>query len=170
MIILSADLFSRHDEQGGSLPVLFRCMYEGDVYSSIGAEGAAGPGGDPDIGRSLGLCPRTPGFKTPTGKHRGDCGKSSRRGCRTNIGSGIIHGGRSKPVKWNGEGGIRTRETGLYPSAGLANRCIQPLCHLSKSFIRNNFYSVAQQPNPLTTTLTTPATPGNPFWSSTLGR
>ena len=34
-----------------------------------------------------------------------------------------------------GEGGIRTRDTGLTPYDGLANRCLQPLGHLSKSFI-----------------------------------
>jgi len=32
----------------------------------------------------------------------------------------------------NGEGGIRTRGTPMKAYAGLANRCIQPLCHLSK--------------------------------------
>jgi hypothetical protein len=32
----------------------------------------------------------------------------------------------------NGEGGIRTRGRGLYPYDGLANRCLQPLGHLSK--------------------------------------
>ena len=32
----------------------------------------------------------------------------------------------------NGEGGIRTRETGINPSDGLANRWFQPLTHLSK--------------------------------------
>ena len=31
----------------------------------------------------------------------------------------------------NGEGGIRTRETGVNPSDGLANRWFQPLTHLS---------------------------------------
>ena len=31
----------------------------------------------------------------------------------------------------NGEGGIRTRGTGLSPYDGLANRCLQPLGHLS---------------------------------------
>ena len=31
----------------------------------------------------------------------------------------------------NGEGGIRTRGRGLYPYDGLANRCLQPLGHLS---------------------------------------
>ena len=33
----------------------------------------------------------------------------------------------------NGEGGIRTHGTAMKPYAGLANRCIQPLCHLSES-------------------------------------
>ena len=32
----------------------------------------------------------------------------------------------------NGEGGIRTRGTGLCPYDGLANRYLQPLGHLSK--------------------------------------
>ena len=32
----------------------------------------------------------------------------------------------------NGEGGIRTRGRGVYPYDGLANRCLQPLGHLSK--------------------------------------
>ena len=32
----------------------------------------------------------------------------------------------------NGEGGIRTRGTGLYPYDGLANRCLKPLGHLSE--------------------------------------
>ncbi len=32
----------------------------------------------------------------------------------------------------NGEGGIRTRETGVNPPDGLANRWFQPLTHLSK--------------------------------------
>ena len=34
----------------------------------------------------------------------------------------------------NGEGGIRTRGTGVYPYDGLANRCLKPLGHLSKIF------------------------------------
>ena len=34
----------------------------------------------------------------------------------------------------NGEGGIRTRGTGVYPYDGLANRCLKPLGHLSKYF------------------------------------
>ncbi len=33
---------------------------------------------------------------------------------------------------WHGEGGIRTLDTGLSPYDGLANRCLQPLGHLSK--------------------------------------
>ena len=37
-----------------------------------------------------------------------------------------------------GEGGIRTRGRGLYPYDGLANRCLQPLGHLSKVFICND--------------------------------
>ena len=32
-----------------------------------------------------------------------------------------------------GEGGIRTLDTGLTPYDGLANRCLQPLGHLSKN-------------------------------------
>jgi len=38
----------------------------------------------------------------------------------------------------NGEGGIRTRGTGLYPYDGLANRCLQPLGHLSKLRVSSN--------------------------------
>jgi hypothetical protein len=34
----------------------------------------------------------------------------------------------------NGEGGIRTRGTGLYPYDGLANRCLKPLGHLSERY------------------------------------
>ena len=34
--------------------------------------------------------------------------------------------------KINGEGGIRTRGTGVYPYDGLANRCLKPLGHLSE--------------------------------------
>ena len=34
-----------------------------------------------------------------------------------------------------GEGGIRTRGRGVYPYDGLANRCLQPLGHLSKPLI-----------------------------------
>ena len=34
--------------------------------------------------------------------------------------------------KNNGEGGIRTRGRGVYPYDGLANRCLQPLGHLSE--------------------------------------
>ena len=34
----------------------------------------------------------------------------------------------------NGEGGIRTPGTGVYPYDGLANRCLKPLGHLSKHF------------------------------------
>ena len=37
-------------------------------------------------------------------------------------------------VQYNGEGGIRTRGTGYYPYDGLANRCLQPLGHLSGLF------------------------------------
>ena len=37
----------------------------------------------------------------------------------------------AKPHKINGEGGIRTRGRGYYPYDGLANRCLQPLGHLS---------------------------------------
>jgi hypothetical protein len=43
---------------------------------------------------------------------------------------------KAPPVYWRsqyGEGGIRTRGTGYYPYDGLANRCLQPLGHLSKS-------------------------------------
>jgi hypothetical protein len=40
----------------------------------------------------------------------------------------VLKPGASK----NGEGGIRTRGTGVYPYDGLANRCLQPLGHLSK--------------------------------------
>ena len=36
------------------------------------------------------------------------------------------------PTMLNGEGGIRTRGTGLTPYDGLANRCFQPLSHLSR--------------------------------------
>jgi hypothetical protein len=32
----------------------------------------------------------------------------------------------------NGEGGIRTRAAGYHPLDGLANRCLQPLGHLSE--------------------------------------
>jgi hypothetical protein len=35
--------------------------------------------------------------------------------------------------KSNGEAGIRTRDTGLTPYNGLANRRLQPLGHLSKT-------------------------------------
>ena len=35
----------------------------------------------------------------------------------------------------NGEGGIRTRGASMTPHAGLANRCIQPLCHLSRQML-----------------------------------
>ena len=35
-----------------------------------------------------------------------------------------------------GEGGIRTRDTGLTPYDGLANRCLQPLGHLSLLMLR----------------------------------
>ena len=40
----------------------------------------------------------------------------------------------------NGEAGIRTRDTGLTPYNGLANRRLQPLGHLSRDFqsCRNN--------------------------------
>jgi integrase len=42
----------------------------------------------------------------------------------------------SSPVDTgNGEGGIRTRGAGLYPHDGLANRCLQPLGHLSIIFL-----------------------------------
>ena len=34
----------------------------------------------------------------------------------------------------NGEGGIRTRGTGVYPYDGLANRCLKPLGHLSERY------------------------------------
>ena len=37
----------------------------------------------------------------------------------------------SPGVMDNGEGGIRTRGTGVYPYDGLANRCLKPLGHLS---------------------------------------
>ena len=37
-----------------------------------------------------------------------------------------------KHQKRNGEGGIRTRGTSIHPYDGLANRCLQPLGHLSK--------------------------------------
>ncbi len=37
----------------------------------------------------------------------------------------------------NGEGGIRTRAAGLSPLDGLANRCLQPLGHLSGQLARN---------------------------------
>ncbi len=40
----------------------------------------------------------------------------------------------------NGEGGIRTRGTGVHPYDGLANRCLQPLGHLSKLLRYNNLY------------------------------
>ena len=32
----------------------------------------------------------------------------------------------------NGEGGIRTPGTGVYPYDGFANRCLKPLGHLSE--------------------------------------
>jgi hypothetical protein len=35
-------------------------------------------------------------------------------------------------VKTNGEGGIRTRGTSIHQYDGLANRCLQPLGHLSE--------------------------------------
>ncbi len=44
-------------------------------------------------------------------------------------------GGKCRSDGAIGEGGIRTRDTGLTPYDGLANRCLQPLGHLSKSFI-----------------------------------
>ena len=34
----------------------------------------------------------------------------------------------------NGEGGIRTPGTGVYPYDGLANRCLKPLGHLSERY------------------------------------
>ncbi len=37
--------------------------------------------------------------------------------------------------KYNGEGGIRTRGTEGNPYDGLANRCLKPLGHLSKSLL-----------------------------------
>ncbi|GEM_PF-3549614 len=40
----------------------------------------------------------------------------------------------------NGEGGIRTLGTGYYPYDGLANRCLQPLGHLSKLVIKTVIY------------------------------
>ena len=43
---------------------------------------------------------------------------------------------RRHPKK-NGEGGIRTRGRGLFPYDGLANRCLQPLGHLSGQHRRN---------------------------------
>ena len=39
---------------------------------------------------------------------------------------------RRETTPETGEGGIRTRGRGLYPYDGLANRCLQPLGHLSK--------------------------------------
>jgi hypothetical protein len=46
----------------------------------------------------------------------------------------------------NGEGGIRTRGTGLYPYDGLANRCLKPLGHLSEQS-RNNLQSLSMYCN-----------------------
>ena len=40
---------------------------------------------------------------------------------------------RKRPRGGNGERGIRTLDTGVNPYAGLANRCLQPLGHLSQA-------------------------------------
>lgn len=40
-------------------------------------------------------------------------------------------------VDVNGEAGIRTRDTGMTPYSGLANRRFQPLSHLSRRLICN---------------------------------
>jgi hypothetical protein len=42
-----------------------------------------------------------------------------------------LRGGACSHHRLNGEGGIRTRGTGVHPYDGLANRCLQPLGHLS---------------------------------------
>ncbi len=41
MIVLAADILARHGERSGVFPLRFRCMDDGDVYSSIAAEGSA---------------------------------------------------------------------------------------------------------------------------------
>ena len=46
--------------------------------------------------------------------------------------------------KINGEGGIRTRGRGVYPYDGLANRCLQPLGHLSKSLLKKTVHQLRQ--------------------------
>jgi molybdopterin/thiamine biosynthesis adenylyltransferase len=42
MIVLTNDVVARHGERGGVFALRFRCMDDGDVHSSIGAEDAAG--------------------------------------------------------------------------------------------------------------------------------
>ncbi len=58
----------------------------------------------------------------PDAAGQGECPSCRLAAC---LSEGIMSVGR------NGEGGIRTRGTGISPYTGLANRRIQPLCHLS---------------------------------------
>ena len=52
--------------------------------------------------------------------------------------AGRTHGrGRDERGRATGERGIRTLDTGVNPYAGLANRCLQPLGHLSKREARD---------------------------------
>ena len=55
--------------------------------------------------------------------------------------------------KSNGEGGIRTRGTGVYPYDGLANRCLKPLGHLSEQSY-NNLHPAGQHCKQITCKLT----------------
>ena len=54
------------------------------------------------------------------------------------------------PQKTTGEGGIRTRGTGVYPYDGLANRCLKPLGHLSNSllYINLQYFRLPEKPAP----------------------
>ena len=51
----------------------------------------------------------------------------------------------SLSIQHNGEGGIRTPGAGVYPHDGLANRCLKPLGHLSRSY-QNDHISVNPTP------------------------
>ncbi len=53
--------------------------------------------------------------------------------CQQNRDSGTKKARLSSDDNENGEGGIRTPGTGVYPYDGLANRCLKPLGHLSRS-------------------------------------
>ncbi len=73
--------------------------------------------------------------KTPnqTAKHSKSLHKSAQKNGE-NLKSKNVAECLEKPVimQKNGEGGIRTLGAGYYPHDGLANRCLQPLGHLSR--------------------------------------